>query len=160
MLSKEDLISWAKKEFTTTLTMLKAYPAEKGEFKPSDNSRPARDIARTFVFELYLLGSYVLGEKHDPNRFKEYSPDFATLIKDFEEQSVSVITRLEALNAEDFKREVEFAGHKMHTDRFAFMMILDQIHHRGQLSIYVRLAGGKIPSVYGPTADDPTTNID
>lgn len=27
-------------------------------------------------------------------------------------------------------------------------------HHRGQLSVYVRLAGGKVPSIYGPSADD------
>ena len=35
------------------------------------------------------------------------------------------------------------------------MMICDRIHHRGQLSVYVRMAGGKVPSIYGPSADDP-----
>ena len=29
-------------------------------------------------------------------------------------------------------------------------------HHRGQLSVYLRLAGGRVPSIYGPSADDPT----
>ena len=29
----------------------------------------------------------------------------------------------------------------------------DQIHHRGQFSIYLRMAGGKVPSIYGPSAD-------
>jgi uncharacterized damage-inducible protein DinB len=33
--------------------------------------------------------------------------------------------------------------------------VRDQIHHRGQMSVYVRLAGGKVPSIYGPTADEP-----
>jgi uncharacterized damage-inducible protein DinB len=28
-------------------------------------------------------------------------------------------------------------------------------HHRGQLSVYLRLADGKVPSIYGPTADEP-----
>lgn len=28
-------------------------------------------------------------------------------------------------------------------------------HHRGQLSVYVRLMGAKVPSLYGPSADDP-----
>jgi uncharacterized damage-inducible protein DinB len=30
----------------------------------------------------------------------------------------------------------------------------DQIHHRGQFSVYLRMAGGKVPSIYGPTADE------
>jgi len=34
-------------------------------------------------------------------------------------------------------------------------MLDDQIHHRGQLSVYVRMAGGKVPSIYGPSADEP-----
>jgi len=34
-------------------------------------------------------------------------------------------------------------------------MLLDQIHHRGQLSIYMRIAGAKVPSIYGPSADEP-----
>jgi uncharacterized damage-inducible protein DinB len=29
-------------------------------------------------------------------------------------------------------------------------------HHRGQLTVYIRLAGGKVPSIYGPSADDPS----
>ncbi|HEX3867910.1 MAG TPA: DinB family protein, partial [Gemmatimonadaceae bacterium] len=40
-------------------------------------------------------------------------------------------------------------------DRFLMFMLHDQIHHRGQLSVYVRMAGGKVPSIYGPSADEP-----
>jgi len=38
---------------------------------------------------------------------------------------------------------------------FADFMLGDQIHHRGQLSVYLRMAGGKVPSIYGPSADEP-----
>ena len=31
---------------------------------------------------------------------------------------------------------------------------LHSAHHRGQLTVYLRLLGAKVPSVYGPTADD------
>jgi uncharacterized damage-inducible protein DinB len=44
-------------------------------------------------------------------------------------------------------------------DDFLLMMICDQIHHRGQLTVYIRLAGGLVPSIYGPSADDPSTNL-
>jgi uncharacterized damage-inducible protein DinB len=33
--------------------------------------------------------------------------------------------------------------------------LFDAIHHRGQLSTYIRPMGGKVPSIYGPSADDP-----
>lgn len=32
---------------------------------------------------------------------------------------------------------------------------LDGIHHRGQLSTYLRPMGAKVPSIYGPSGDDP-----
>lgn len=35
------------------------------------------------------------------------------------------------------------------------MMVMDNVHHRGQFSVYLRMAGGKVPSIYGPTADEP-----
>jgi uncharacterized damage-inducible protein DinB len=34
-------------------------------------------------------------------------------------------------------------------------MLMDSIHHRGQMSVYLRCAGGKVPSIYGPSADEP-----
>jgi uncharacterized damage-inducible protein DinB len=36
-----------------------------------------------------------------------------------------------------------------------WMVLHDQIHHRGQLTIYLRMAGGRVPSIYGPSADEP-----
>ena len=38
---------------------------------------------------------------------------------------------------------------------FMYFMLHDQIHHRGQYSVYVRMAGGKVPAIYGPSADEP-----
>jgi uncharacterized damage-inducible protein DinB len=37
---------------------------------------------------------------------------------------------------------------------FFWMTLLDAIHHRGQLSVYIRPMGGKVPSIYGPSGDD------
>ena len=35
-----------------------------------------------------------------------------------------------------------------------WFMMQDHVHHRGQFSVYLRLAGGKVPSIYGPSADE------
>jgi len=39
--------------------------------------------------------------------------------------------------------------------QFLWGFLFDCIHHRGQLSTYLRPMGGKVPSIYGPSADDP-----
>ncbi len=38
--------------------------------------------------------------------------------------------------------------------QLAWMMLLDSIHHRRQLSTYLRPMGSKVPAIYGPSADD------
>jgi len=38
---------------------------------------------------------------------------------------------------------------------FLWFLLCDQIHHRGQLSVYLRMADGKVPSIYGPSGDEP-----
>ena len=35
-----------------------------------------------------------------------------------------------------------------------WLALFDAVHHRGQLTTYIRPMGGKVPSVYGPSADD------
>jgi uncharacterized damage-inducible protein DinB len=35
-----------------------------------------------------------------------------------------------------------------------WIALFDMVHHRGQLSTYIRPMGGKVPSIYGPSADD------
>jgi uncharacterized damage-inducible protein DinB len=38
---------------------------------------------------------------------------------------------------------------------FLRLMLHDEIHHRGQFSVYKRMADGRVPSIYGPSADEP-----
>lgn len=37
---------------------------------------------------------------------------------------------------------------------FFWFILMDSIHHRGQFSVYLRMAGGKVPAIYGPSADE------
>jgi uncharacterized damage-inducible protein DinB len=38
---------------------------------------------------------------------------------------------------------------------FLWQTLMDMVHHRGQLTVYLRMADGKVPSIYGPSADEP-----
>ena len=160
MISREDLITLFTKEFATTLKVMRAYPADKMDFAPHERSNPAKKLMATFVFEMYLLRAYILGETIDRSVFQQYNKDSLNeLIADFEREANTVVEKFQQLAENDLAKTVQFAGTTFDADRFALMMLFDQIHHRGQLSVYVRLAGGKVPSIYGPSADDSTTNL-
>ena len=55
------------------------------------------------------------------------------------------------MSEEDFQQSTEFFGMKMSLSATMLMMLLDHIHHRGQFTIYVRIAGGRVPQIYGPS---------
>jgi uncharacterized damage-inducible protein DinB len=160
MIAKNVLLKLAKKEFPTTVKALKAFPQEMKEYRPHERSSDAMQLISTFVFEMYLIRMYLFGDTIDRSIFKTYKPESVdAVIKDFEKESQLVIAGLEQLPEADLSKDVKFAGHSFPADEFVLMMICDQIHHRGQLSVYVRMAGGKVPSIYGPSADDTSTNF-
>jgi uncharacterized damage-inducible protein DinB len=161
MIPKEELIRLAKKEFATTLTMMRAFPGDKDTFRVHERSSDARKLMSTFVFELYLTSAFIFGETLEPTRFSGYKPaTLANIIEDFQRETESALRRFETLPEAELAKTVVFNKMPFRADHFFLMMLCDQIHHRGQLSVYVRLAGGKVPAVYGPTADDTSTNLE
>jgi uncharacterized damage-inducible protein DinB len=70
------------------------------------------------------------------------------------------VEKVNKLSDADFDKTVKFIvapkqmGDVRRGDLFQLMMH-DMIHHRGQFSVYLRMAGAKVPSIYGPSADEP-----
>ncbi len=160
MISSSDLIRILTKETATTLKVMRAFPETQADFAPHERSSTAKKLMKTFVFEMYLAASYVFGDELDRGRFATYDPDtLAEIIEDFRREATQVANRLSDLSPGDLQKTVEFGGATLTKDDYMLMMIHDQIHHRGQLTVYVRMAGGKVPSVYGPSADDSSTNL-
>ncbi len=160
MITKESLLKLFKKEFTTTLKVMNAFPEDKLDFTPHERSQTAKKILSTFVFEMFLVEFYAFGEDIDRSVFQTYAPNqLQTIISDFKKHSDNVLSKVENFSDKDMNKTIEFAGTKFTADGFMLMMLFDQIHHRGQISVYIRLAGGMVPSIYGPSADDPSTNL-
>jgi uncharacterized damage-inducible protein DinB len=160
MISKLGLLRLFRKEFATTISTMEAFPPDAMNFSPHSRSRNARQLLSTFVFEMWLIDIHVFGAAADRAAFQSYAPkDLQGLMRDFATASNRVVSLLESLKEDELSKTVEFAGKKMSAEEFMLLMLFDQIHHRGQLSVYIRMAGGKVPSVYGPSADDKRTNI-
>src|SRR5262249_30993226 len=61
--------------------------------------------------------------------------------------------RIKALPPEGFAREFDFFGSNIPAVAMLSIIIRHTAHHRGQLSAYLRAMGGKVPGIYGPSAD-------
>jgi len=159
MTEKDQLLSTMAREFPTTMKVLKAFPAAKGELKPHAKSKCARELAWNFVFEekacdMALDGALELGKLPKPPTTMQ------EVISTYEQAHAALVERLKKTPEAELNKTVKFMtgpkqmGDMRKMDVFWFML-MDSVHHRGQLSVYLRMADGKVPSIYGPSADEP-----
>ena len=160
MTEKEMLIDRWNIEFQTTMRVFKAYPADKLDLRPAEKSRTARELAWVLCADEMMLMGAIAGNID----FSQPSPPppstMEELMSVFENIHKKNIKNLKKLSPAQFKRKVKFpvAPRKMGTvpaNALCWLTVFDHVHHRGQFSIYLRIAGGKLPSIYGPTADEP-----
>lgn len=159
---RNTFIETFQREHATTMKILRAFPADQAAFKPHERSNSALQLAWTFLVEerlmlLALRDGEVLGSGFPP-----VPESWEAALAQLEAQYAEVLALLRSADAAVFGRTVKFpGGPKQLADYpiadFLWFMLFDQIHHRGQLSVYVRMVGAKLPSIYGPTADEPWT---
>ncbi|HEV2104766.1 MAG TPA: DinB family protein [Candidatus Eisenbacteria bacterium] len=160
MTEKDMFLQQFRQECATTAKILRAFPADQLDLKPADKLRSAKELAFVFVSEqafadMALKGRMEMGQQQPaiPGTLEE-------IARAFEKASTETLNKVSAAGDEALNRTIQFpvGPHKMGDVRVMdvmWMTLSDQIHHRGQLSVYVRLAGAKLPSIYGPTADEP-----
>jgi uncharacterized damage-inducible protein DinB len=159
MTEKEIFLNNWQREFGTTLKILKQMPADKGNFKPAaDKVRSAKDLASVFIQELGIVDGVVKGKIEFAA-----APSFATLaevIKAYEAKHKESVSKVQAMPESDWNSKVTApVGPKQMAEvrrgDMLWLMLNDSIHHRGQFSVYLRLVGAKVPSIYGPSGDEP-----
>ena len=147
-------------EHERTRKVLRAYPAKQSELRPHERSNNARQIAWTFVIEERMMSIALRGEQVLGSGFPPAPDSWDAILDEFDSLHEEVVRQLENANEQATNGSVTFFVAPKKTGDFGTMQFLwfllhDQIHHRGQLSVYLRLAGGKVPAIYGPSADEP-----
>lgn len=162
--AREQFLAVAEKEHATTMRVLRAFPADKSDLKPHAMCKSARELAWVFVAERGLGRMVVIDDvfaKGGPSGKGPAAPEkYEDVVNAVELSHRDFIEQVRALPAGDLDGKVKFfTGPKTLGDvsrmNFLWFLLHDEIHHRGQFSIYLRMAGGKVPSIYGPTADEP-----
>jgi uncharacterized damage-inducible protein DinB len=153
MTEKETFISVHNRECQTTVNLLKAYPADQLEMRPSLKSRTARELAFVLANQERFFQQAADG-KMDLSLFANQPPQtLDEIIAVLGKNHKAVDEALSKASDEDLNKLVNFGGHDMRRLDALWANQFDLVHHRGQFSVYVRLAGAKVPSIYGPTAD-------
>lgn len=159
MTNLEFCIARRKAEMPTFVKVLKALPAGKLDYKPHPKSRSAAEIAWLLassegaLVDLLDKGTITWKESPPPARADE-------IVSAFERNAAAVDARLGKMDAAGWEKKARFLMEGMPpwedgVGQFVWGFFFDSIHHRGQLTTYLRPMGGKVPSIYGPSGDDP-----
>jgi uncharacterized damage-inducible protein DinB len=160
MNAKQHFTETFHRENATTRRVIHALPHAKSEFRPSGNSKTAREVAHIFSLGQGGIAAALTNHWQWPPVFPPAPATYAEVLGAFDETTAMVKDAL--ANTSDSRLDDKvmfFTGPKQFGEipvhDLIWFMLHDSIHHRGQLSTYLRAAGEKVPSIYGPSADEP-----
>ncbi len=145
-----------QREHATTRQVIQAIPLDKGDYRPDPNAKTALELAWHIVaaekrfFNGIADGAFDFSPINRPDSIKT-SADIAQW---YGEMFDSVLARLQKMTPEQLSKIVDFRGAiQMPAVMFFQIAINHSVHHRGQLSVYLRPMGGKVPAIYGESYD-------
>ena len=140
-------------ESATTRKVLGRIP-EASDYRPDPKSRTAHEIAWQIVCEEKMLidglesGKLEWAPEPMPSTMKE-------VVDAYENHNSKVSKRWAELPAERWDGTLEFFGKQRDASPMAWSFLFDIVHHRGQISTYLRPMGSTVPQIYGPSGDEP-----
>lgn len=159
---KQQFLDAYDKEHATTMRVIRAFPASKAELRPHPKCKSARELAWMFVLEQGMAEKALTTgfDWSKPPAMPPAPDSMEGIIGAFDAGHKKVVALVRAQSDKQLTETVKFpVAPKTLGDvprlQFLWFALCDQIHHRGQFSIYLRMADGKVPSIYGPSADEP-----
>ena len=149
-----------EQEMKTTRRLLERVPSEKGQWKPHTKSFSLGHLAQLVSWMPGWVTKAARGEDIDLAHAGGYSYEKTeTLVEGFDRNVREATRELGAVSDADLQLpwSLKRGGQVLFSlPRVAVIRqtINHLIHHRGQLTVYLRLVDVPIPSIYGPTADE------
>ena len=145
-----------EREMAATRAVIAAIPAGKEDYSPDPKSMPALELAwhiasaDWWFLSSVIAGEFKSGESNKPENIK----CAADVIAWYDAHVPGVIEAAKALSGADKAKVIDFFGMAQQPAfTFISLMLKHSIHHRGQLSSYLRPMGAKVPGIYGPSGD-------
>ena len=137
--------------------VMKAVPVDKADYRPHPRSTSAGDLVWLLATELRDACELI---DHGELRFVLHpAPTLPEAIATYERNAEDLQKRLTKVDDAKWEGPAKFivdgnVAWETSLGDMLFGFLFDAIHHRGQLSTYLRPMGAKVPSIYGPSADD------
>ena len=159
MSTREHFVQCFKQERPIFVKVFRAIPPGQAAYRPHARSTSAGDLVWLLAGALHDACDLI---DHHQVAFQQASAP-ATLeasIAAYEKNAAGLEKRLAKVDDAAWGKQGKFLvdGKVVWEAPLGDMLwgfLFDAIHHRGQLSAYIRPMGGKVPSIYGPSADDP-----
>jgi len=161
--SREATLRVWDQENASTLKMLRAIPNAHLTLKPHPRGWKLRDLAWHLVTSERWFCTVPLGiEAKGPDPAPKNRPPAsgAAMAAAREESHAALAAAVRGKGAAWLDEEVDFYGMRMSREEVLRFMLRHEAHHRGQLSVFLRIAGAKVPGVYGPTADEKDHSVE
>jgi uncharacterized damage-inducible protein DinB len=145
-----------KTEHLTTKRVIEAIPLDTGDYRPDAVSKTALELAWHIVAseKRFLSGIPVGAFDFTPISRPESIRNSAGIAVWFDETFAANIEKLEKLGGEPLAKMIDFRGmFQLSAVNFIQLALNHTIHHRGQLSTYLRPMGSRVPSIYGESYD-------
>jgi uncharacterized damage-inducible protein DinB len=146
------------RETDGTVKLLQALPPTQYDFRPDAGGRSLGELAWHLAEgDAYMSYGIAQGQfsmdMRPPNIERPRSVE--ALAPAFERVHKEAVDRLRTLKPEDLDRTIQFfMGPMSIRDIMWSALLLHGIHHRGQLALMCRLAGGQAPGLYGPNREE------
>jgi uncharacterized damage-inducible protein DinB len=143
-------------EGRTTKSLLEAIPAGRGDYRPDDKAKSAMELAWHIAAaqQRFLSGVAAGGFDFSPISKPETFQTGADIAGWYGDRFAKNVAAISALSDGELAKVLDFRG-VIQVPAVAFLTfhINHEVHHRGQLSTYLRPMGGKVPPIYGESYD-------
>ncbi len=152
---RELILSTIVAESNTTRKVIAAIPEVSRDYRPDRLSRTARELAWHIVYEDVGFLNKIADMKIEMTPEPPPPATLAEILRWHEKNFPPALQRVRELTPKQLLTPVPFFGF-MTEPVFKYLILVNNhsVHHRGQLAAYIRPAGGKVPSIYGPSADE------
>ena len=158
MNTREYFTQCFKAEVPKFVRVLKAVPESGSGYRPHAKSMSAADLAWLLAGELKDACDII--DKGEVSFVQRPAPALSESVAAYKKNAAALTRRLGKLKDAAWRKKARFLvdGKVAWAAPLGDMLwgfLFDGIHHRGQLSTYLRPMGAKVPSIYGPSGDDP-----
>lgn len=151
------LIADFERETQTTLSILGAVPAGRLDYRPDPKAKTGLGLLRHIALEdAWLLNGIADGAfippPDDSDACGIMTP--ADAVARYREVMPPALDRVRTLSGDQLASPLNLLDMlTLPAVNFLAMALKHSVHHRGQLSTYLRAMGGTVPGIYGPSAD-------